>query len=101
MNSEKQVKDITQEELAKITKSKEDGVAYRLKSLLEQRVRNEAGIKKAQEALAETNAKIIELEGLTVEEAYALIHKNDNYGTISNDAFNYFNQGYTVVCSGN
>lgn len=75
MNSEKQVKDLTAEELVNITKEKEESVSYKLRNLLDCKVNKEKQIVNLQEDLVKTNAKITELESLTVEDAYDLIQK--------------------------
>lgn len=86
MNSEKQVKDITEQELKNIVKNKEECIAYKLNCLLQQRLRIEREIDRSKEFLVKTNAKITELEGLTVEEAYELIQK-ENCSSLSSSVW--------------
>lgn len=78
MNNEKQVVDLKNEELLSLVKQKEGSVSYKLRRLLEEKESKENQIIKIQEELVKTNAKITELEGLTVEDAYALIQEENN-----------------------
>ncbi len=75
MNSEKQVKDLTKEELIKIVKNKEESVACRLRSLIESKLRKEKEIAQRRDDLIEIEAQIHKLEGFTVEDAYEFINK--------------------------